>query len=440
MKKYTTAIVRYEKPFDSVKKAVELCRGLDGLPRGASVFIKPNIVFWTKAVPFPKYGVATTSRIVEDMVVILKELGAGQITIGEGMVLLKAKDRETPAHAFEYLGYGKLKQRYGVNYINIHERPFMEIDLGDEITLNYNTDILESDFLVNLPVLKTHSQTRVSLGIKNIKGVIDIPSRKKCHDAGPKNNLHAMVSRLADPLPPSFTLLDGIYTLERGPGYDGKARRSDLLVASADMLSADLVGASVLGHEPENVSYLAQAAKNGSRPHDLSDIEIVGEKLMDVQSWHLDEHIYNEEGDLPLPMVKMGISGLHYKKYDETMCTYCSGLQWIILMALARAWKGAPWDDVEVLTGKAMQPKPGRKKTVLVGKCMYEAHRDNPDINEMIVVKGCPPLNKKIPEALAKAGIEVDPEIFNKIEEAPAYFNRKYEGRPEFEESFFRIE
>ena len=40
--------------------------------------------------------------------------------------------------------------------------------------------MLESDFLVNIPVLKTHVQTVVSLGIKNIKGLIDIESRKKC--------------------------------------------------------------------------------------------------------------------------------------------------------------------------------------------------------------------------------------------------------------------
>jgi len=60
------AIVRYEKPLESVRKAVDLCRGLDGLPAHARVFIKPNIVFWTRATPFPKWGVITTSRVVED--------------------------------------------------------------------------------------------------------------------------------------------------------------------------------------------------------------------------------------------------------------------------------------------------------------------------------------------------------------------------------------
>src|SRR4030043_376065 len=99
MSKYTVSIVRYEKPLESVAKAVALSHGLDHLPTRAKVFIKPNIVFWTKAVPFPKWGVVTTSRVVEDMVVLLKEHGIEGITILEGAVLHDPKDRETMSHA-----------------------------------------------------------------------------------------------------------------------------------------------------------------------------------------------------------------------------------------------------------------------------------------------------------------------------------------------------
>ncbi len=263
MSKYTVSIVRYEKPFHSVAKAVALSRGLDPLPTQAKVFIKPNIVFWTKAVLFPKWGVITTSRVVEDMVVLLKERGIDDITIGEGSVISKPKDLETPAHAFKTLGYEVLKKRYGVKYLNTFERPFEKVHVGEGITLNFNRDILESDFVVNLPVLKTHTQTVVSLGIKNLKGTIDIPSRKKCHNPMPGQDLHRMVSKLFLPMPPMFTLLDGIYTSERGPNVDGQARRSNLLVASSDVLSADMVGARVLGIEPTNVPHLVRA---GSSP------------------------------------------------------------------------------------------------------------------------------------------------------------------------------
>jgi uncharacterized protein (DUF362 family) len=157
MNRSIVAIARYEKPLNSVRKAVELSSGLDHLPSKAKVFIKPNIVFWTKEAPFPKWGVITTSRVLEDMVVILKERGIDDITIGEGTVLMDPKDRETSRHAFETLGYNVLKKRYGVRCINVHERPFEKRDLGQGVALDFNKDMLESDFLIDIPVLKTHA-------------------------------------------------------------------------------------------------------------------------------------------------------------------------------------------------------------------------------------------------------------------------------------------
>jgi uncharacterized protein (DUF362 family) len=145
MSKNRVAIVRYEKPLESVRQAVELSRGLDDLPSKARVFIKPNIVFWTRAVPFPKWGVITTSRVVEDVIILLKERGIDDITIGEGTVTMNPKDLATPAHAFETLGYGKLKQKYGIQYMNIFERPFKKVDFGDGVELRFNADALDSD-------------------------------------------------------------------------------------------------------------------------------------------------------------------------------------------------------------------------------------------------------------------------------------------------------
>ena len=440
--KKIVSIVRYEKPMESVRKAVELSKGLENLSPNAKVFIKPNIVFWTKAVQFPKWGVITTSRVMEDMVMLLKEQGIDDIVIGEGTVTFNPKDKETSAHAFETLGYKILKKQYGVKYINVFERPFETVDLGEGITLSFNTDLLHSDFVVNIPVLKTHAQTLVSLGIKNIKGTLDIKSRKKCHSADHKKDLNYMIAKLPQILPPCFTILDGIYTNERGPGFDGKIRRSNILVASSDILSADMVGAKVLGYEPSEVPYLVHKAKDSRRQVDLSDVEVVGEKIKHVSSRHGYAFPYaeDEDGSLPLPMKRMGIQGISYRKYDLTMCTYCSFLNGPILTGIAQAWKGDPWDDVEVLTGKAMKPTPGKKKTILLGKCIYQANKDNPEIREMIAVKGCPPSLKKIVEAFHEADIPLNPAILENMDKVPGFFMKKYEGRPEFDEAFFRIE
>ena len=438
MSKSAVAIVRYEKPVESVRKAVELCRGLDNLRPKAKVFIKPNILYWTRKVAFPKWGAITTSRIVEDIVVLLKERGIDDITIGEGMISL-FKDKETPAHALESLGYNLLNKRYGVKAINVFEREFRKVDLGNRETLNFNADILDSDFVVDIPVMKTHAQTVVSLGIKNLKGMIDVNSRKKCHNADPEKNLNYWVARLADPMPPMLTVLDGIYTTERGPGFDGRVKRSNIVVASTDVLSADMVGAKILGYAPSEVPHLTIAAKNRDRSFDLSDVEVVGEKIETVASHHKYAFPYSEDDSLPLPMAKMGIKGLSYRKYDLTMCTYCSGMNGVALAAVAFAWKGEPWDDVEVLTGKSMEPTSGRKKTILFGKCMYQLHKDNPDIKEMIAIKGCPPQPKSILKAFHQAGIEINPAIIENADTAPGFFMSRYEGKPEFEESHFTV-
>jgi uncharacterized protein (DUF362 family) len=440
MTKPKVAVVKYREPYESVREAVELSQGLDGLTPGAKVFVKPNIVFWTRDVEFPKWGVITTSRVVHDMVRLLKERGIDDITIGEGTVMYNRKDTETPQHAFQTLGYNELKKRYGVKAINVFEKPFRKVQLDEEIHLNVNEDILNSDFVVNIPVMKTHAQTVVSLGIKNLKGMIDMNSRKKCHSADPVKDLHYMVSKLGDYMPPGFTILDGIFTNERGPSFDGKIRRSDILVASADVLSADKVGATLLGYDPSEVPHLVHAARKRSRTADLSDVEIVGIPLEQLAQKLEYAFPYTEDLSLPLPMKKMGIQGLSYKKYDLSMCTYCSALTGVILMSIAYAWKGEAWDDVEVLTGKIMKPTPGRKHTILLGKCMYEANKNHPDIKNMIAIKGCPPDRDHVVKALHDVGIEVNPAVFEHMDKGAAFFMRKYEGKPEFDESLFRVQ
>jgi hypothetical protein len=311
--------------------------------------------------------------------------------------------------------------------------------MGGGVILEYNADILDCDFVVDVPVLKTHAQTMVSLGIKNLKGVISEKSRKKCHNAEPGRDLNYHVSKLANKLPPSMAILDGIYTNERGPSFDGRIRRSDILIASPDILSADMVGASVLGYEPSTVPHLAYAAADRGRPADLGDVEVVGETIEAVAASHEFDFQYTPENTMPMALAKRGIEGIAYRKYDLTMCSYCSGINGTVLSAIAQSYKGEPWDDVEILTGKAMKPEQGRKKTILLGKCMYQANKGNPDIQEMIAIKGCPPKAKDLLKAFKQAGIELNPAIFDNMEMAPGFFMKRYEDKPEFEEAFFQV-
>jgi uncharacterized protein (DUF362 family) len=439
MTKHKVAITRYEKPVESLRSAIDISQGLAGVPVQSRVFIKPNIVLWSDVKPFPKWGLITTSRMIEDTVTILSELGFNDITIGEGPVLLDPRDKDIAIQAFENLGYTYLEKRFGVKLVNVHRETFVETDLGDDVRLNFNRQFIESDFIVNIPVMKTHSQTVVSLGIKNLKGVIDINSRKACHSSNESNDLHYMVSRLVNALPESLTILDGIYTNECGPGFDGKMRRSDLIVASRDVFAADKVGAALLGFSPSDVPYLVHAAEGFDRPVDFSDLEVHGGSIDDFHLNLRHEFEYDYEKKLPMFMSKKGIDGLSVPKPDSTLCTYCFTLTGLILGSIMKAWNGAPWDKVELLTGKIMKPTPGMNKTILLGKCMCKLNADHPDIRQVVPVNSCPPSKNAIIDALVRAGIPIDPDMIQHPQNAPSLLYRKYSGNPEFDESFFRI-
>ncbi|MBN2153919.1 MAG: DUF362 domain-containing protein, partial [Candidatus Lokiarchaeota archaeon] len=230
-----------------------------------------------------------------------------------------------------------------------------------------------------------------------------------------------------------------IYTLERGPAMNGSAHRKDILVASTDLLSADLAGAKLLGFDPPAVKHLAIAAQAAGRPTDLSDVNVVGEPIGSLASHHEWEFQYNDAGDLPLPFYKQGMRGIKYRKYDDSMCTYCSDINAIILMGLKFAWDGKPFGDVEVLTGKVMKPTPGMKKTVLVGQCMCNANKDDPAIQQAILIKGCPPSKESLKEAMDMAGIDLPDMFYNNLDKGAGTFMGKYRGKPEFDESFFQV-
>jgi len=439
---YPVAVVRYQDPLDSLRKAVDLTQGLEDLTPDTRVFIKPNIVFWTRHFPFPKWGVITTSHVVEGMVRLLKERGIRRITLGEGTVLQDPNDRETLPHAFKTLGYETLKKRYGITLLDVFQRPFKKVPLAEDLFIRMNTDALESDCIVNLPVMKTHAQTVVSLGIKNLKGLIDIPSRKKCHGSHPVYDLHFMVSRLADVMPPMFTLIDGIFTNERGPGPDGKIRRSNLLVASRDVLSADLTAAAILGYTADRVPHLMLAAKRRNRPADLTDIRLLGEPLHRVthpMAYDF-EYIRDEAGNvLPKALLREEIRGISFRKYDTTLCTYCSALSGLLLTAIREADRHSPFDSVEILTGKAMEPTPGKKKTILLGKCMVQKNRRHPAIRESFQVKSCPPRPAEIAAAFSGAGIPTVSEQFADPGRYLSLFDVRYRDNPDFDASFFQV-
>lgn len=437
---YNVAVVKYEKPLESLKKAVDLAGGLGDISGGSKVFIKPNFPLWHEGVDFPKYGVFTTARLIEDIVILLKEHGVKDITILEGIVEIEKESEPMLQLAARSMGLDILMERYGVKMVDVMRGAFVRVTAGD-VTLSVNRDILDADCIINIPVLKTHTQAMVSLGIKNLKGVLNVASRKKCHNSEKNTDLNYHLARLPSMLTPTLTIIDGIYTLERGPLYTGRAHRSNIVIASRDLISADKVGTTILGIAPQNVPHICLAAKNNGRPIDLSDINIRGE--IDIETAlkpHKWEFEQNESGDLPLFFERAGIKGLTYPQVDNTICTYCSDFIYYVINGILMAKnRDEPFDDIEILHGKIVEPTEGHKHTLLVGQCQVKKNKKNPLINHCVRIKGCPPSKKHLLKAYEELGIELPDDFMEWIKKLPAAFMKRYTDKPEFDEAFYEL-
>jgi uncharacterized protein (DUF362 family) len=431
MSKPIVSLTEYKSSPFSLEKALRESNAFEKLEPGHRVLIKPNVVGWDPDYPLAPYGVYTTSRLVEDMVILLKEHGIQDITIGEGSVRrvgLKKRDAPQGTHLiFSALGYHYLQERYGVRLLDFFDEPFEEVEL-DDFSINISKAALETDFFINMPVLKTHNQTKLSLGLKNLKGCIDIKSRRFCHNEDIPLDLFC--SLYVEAIKPSLTVLDGIYGLEKGPYYLGTAHRMNVIIASQDPLAVDTMGALVAGFDPMSVDSIALYAKRHGRSTDPGSFVVTGSQPEDFQRPLKWDFSWREDNTGPKNWDKIGISGISIPKYDQSICTGCSTMFNPLIMFFTAAYKGKPFDGIEVLSGKKMTPSPGFNRTILFGNCMIKKNRNDPNIKEAVYMKGCPVYLEEIIGTLETMGIKPDLEFYSRFRESLVH---RYEGNPDFD-------
>jgi len=424
MAKPVVAIINCNDPYRSLREALELCNGFEDFNKNDKILIKPNLVAWDFELPYPPFGVVTTSTLVFTLVQILYEEGFRNLTIGEAPLNVP----KTMGRAiFKRLGYDKLKEKYGVELVDFNEDKFEKVDFGS-FQLSLAKKALEADKVINLPVLKTHNQSKVSLGLKNLKGCLNRKSKMQCH--GRDVDLNHMFPHIIEKLPVTLTIIDGIFTLAKGPAISGKAYRKNLIIASKNALACDIVGAELMGYKAGEVEHLRYFASRHGLSTDLDDIEVKGEDLEKHRSHVEYDWEWTKENTMPVGFQKRGISGLAVRKYDNTLCTGCSMMYNPMLIMLMSAFKGQPFPNVEVLSGKRQEAAPGFEYTVLFGKCACELNKNNPNMKNAIPIKGCPPGFKELEEGLKKAGINCD---YNEYVKYRHYIFNRYKKEDGFD-------
>ncbi|MHB1419696.1 MAG: DUF362 domain-containing protein [Bacillota bacterium] len=434
MPKPVVSIVKYRHPDASLREAIDLCDGFKGLRKEDKILIKPNIVGYEFDYPQP-FGTLVTSAMMEALVRLLAENGFNNLTIGEGP--LGAANEDLGQRVYAALGYGKLQERYGVKLIDFPYEKYIPIEFENNLKLNVAQSVLEADKIINFPVLKTHSLCKVSLGIKNIKGVLDRRSKEFCHGKAPEHDLELTFNQVLDKLPVALCVIDGVYSISRGPGPSGEAFRKNLVFASRDTYACDMVGAEVLGYKVADVPHLRIFAERHGLSMDLDSVEVRGESVASHRQLVEYDFDWMDDNTGPAGFAKRGISGLAVRKYDNTLCSYCSGSYNVALLALMSAFNGTPYPNIEFLSGKRMQATPGFDHTVLFGKCPINANKNNPDIKKALMVRGCPPDMEELTKKMAELGINIDLNAFNSFR---AHMYKKSLQNPDYDMSLYRLE
>jgi len=372
------SLVRY-KDISSVAQAIELCNGFRELKPAFKVLLKPNILASGKG-KFPPFGVVTTTKVIEGVVRALKDFGVDNISIGEGPIFTEY-NKDT-MEAYEWLNIHKLAKRYGIKLIDFNMGPYRKIT-NEDVSMNIAVAALETDFFINLPVLKTHCATQVSLACKNLKGCLNTVSRKRFH--GENGKLHYCISRLAEIVPQHLVLIDGIYAMERGPEpCMGTAHPRGVLAASTDFLAADVIGTRLLGGKPKDINHLKLYAERNKKVAVLEDqqvIEICGERLED--------HIEYLPWEYRLDFIRdSGHTGLEVKLVNDTTCSGCGGNVLVPLILLIALSCNHDFGGLRVVVGKGLKDNHNSSKTLLFGDC---AIKENKHLDKATKIEGCPP-------------------------------------------------
>jgi uncharacterized protein (DUF362 family) len=387
----TVSLVKFDDSLDSLRRAIELCQGFEELGRNDRVLIKPNNCFRHKIMP--PYGMVTTSKVIDGLVQLLLEHGCKDISIGEGAIIGIFDELEPyTKRGFKGTGIEKIAEKYGIKLIDFNEGAFHELDLGG-VKVKVSRAALDTDFLINVPVLKTHFQAKTSLGFKNLKGCLSKDSKKRFHIS---KRLDILICLLNEAIKSDLVIIDGIYMLERGPEtLVGVAHRKDLLIASPDIFECDVVGATILGIDPAQVDYLKEFAQRHSRSFDISAIQIKGE---DIES--LKEQLeWRFEPDKEL-LTPAKITGLSAPYPGQTLCSACGATLALALSIFGKDNPGMDFGGAAFYYGLGLKPGGDGQKVLLYGDC---AVKSNKGLQNVIRIEGCPPTLTKTLLALMKA-------------------------------------
>lgn len=257
------AVIMGDSPALITQEAVSALGGMKRfVSKGDKVMVKPNIG-WDRT---PEQGACTNPEVVKTLVELCFDAGAKQVTVMDNPC--------NPAQrTYVRSGIAKAAKAAGAKTPFPNKFKLKKLALNGEWFKEWDiyTDFTEVDKIINVPAAKTHSLSRITLGMKNWLGAL----------GGNRNQLHqnldyAMVD-LARFFKPTLTVLDAYRLLIRNGPQGG--RLSDVkvfktIVAGVDYVAVDAMGATFFDIKPEELPYLQLSKERGMGEIDLEKLNI----------------------------------------------------------------------------------------------------------------------------------------------------------------------
>jgi uncharacterized protein (DUF362 family) len=437
-KKSSVSIVKSDLPVSAsdikrmTAEAVDLVGGIGRYVKpGQSVVIKPNLF-----APYPP-PVSVDRRVIAAVVSLCKSAGAGKVTVVEGVSvgsLMKRVNIEKSGPSktmtrgmktidvMKLLGVKRAVEEAGGEVLGVEDGPRVKTAVtGGKVltTIDYPRSVLEADVFINLPALKTHTMTMVTLGVKNLQGLLNEADRYYGH----RDDLDQHMVDIMKVRKPDLTIIDGLIGMEgMGAGEGGGPVPLGVLVTGADPVATDAVASMVMGIEtPTVVGTTRIAAYDGLGTGSPDQIDVVGLPVSEVRKKFMLPINYTQPVDTFVtgvwPNVDIFIGGA---------CPTCWLMAALTLPSLNKFPEKAALVvgvDPKVPAGKTWD----ERNTFFLGDCALGCAGDAREIRNRITLSGndtflpgCPPYEqalKKLEDIMVDRGIITRESLVHKAQE-----------------------
>ena len=259
------AVARGGEPEALVRQAVAALGGMQlFVNHGDEVIVKPNA-----CVDYRTYEYAATTNpwVVGEIVRLCFEAGAGRVQV---MDFPFGGDSES---AYQRSGIQEKVLAAGGEMEPIRFLKFVETEIPNALDLKkcqIYEDVLLADVVINVPIAKHHSLAHLTLGMKNLMGVI--LDRPYMH-----GNLGQRLADLTSRVRPALTIVDAVRILRASGPTGGRlsdVQKLDTIIASPDIVAADSYAATLFGLQPTDLSYIVSGLNMGLGRADLETMKI----------------------------------------------------------------------------------------------------------------------------------------------------------------------